>query len=1115
MHLLLRETRALDEGDVALDLGQSPAEIVFLSFATSDLSAAARAASRFGAENSGPHPVRLRLANLQKLRHPMSVDLYLERCCAEARAIVVRLLGGLDYWRYGAEELAALCRARGIALALLPGDQRADDRLKSLSTIDDAAFARLDRYFRESGVENFARALRYAAHLGGLGADDGASPVSMPRFGEVRLVSPEKPWAEAAIVFYRAHLLAEDIAPIEALATALAAGGIAARLFYVESLKDEATRDFIANLLHRTRPAVVLAATGFSARGANDASSPLEAAEAPILQLVLAGSPREAWESSTRGLSPSDLAMHVALTELDGRLLTGAISFKAVGETIAAFEFAPERNDADHGGIARAAARAIGWARLRATPRAERRLAIVLSDYPTLAGGRAHAVGLDTIASLAAIFAYLAAAGYRIAPFARDRLAASLCEAPPAPMLALADYETLLAELPKSVQEKILAAWGAPEKDPAVVGGWFHLCHLRLGHVIAAIEPDRGNDGARRETYHSPDLPPRHAYVAFHLWLRRRERIDALVHLGAHGMLEWLPGKAVALGEACFPAVLLGATPVIYPFIINNPGEAAAAKRRLGAVTIGHLTPPLIRAGLEGDAANLERLIDEYAAASSLDPRRASRLRREIVAHAAETGLIAEAGCEDDASDDDTLAKLDAYLCDIKDRLIGDGLHVFARAPERGVREALFEALRAAADPAAAEDIAARLDASAAAEARHFIAALDGRFVPPGPAGAPSRGRADVLPSGRNLYGLDPRAIPTRAAVALAEENAERLLRHHRQQNGAWPERLVIDLWGSATMRTGGEEFALALVLLGVRPVWDAGSNRVSGVEVLPIALLERPRIDVTLRISGLFRDAFATQIALFDAAITMVAAREEDAAWNPLAAGARRGVDPRRIFGPAPGTYGITASPLAADEIGKTYVAQSSFTYGAEGDGIAAPGAFSARLAAADAYLHIEDHGERDLLDHDEQARHAGGFAAAARALGADPALYHASTANGSMRVRAIAEEIAQVVRARAANPRWIAGQMRHGYRGAAEIARAISPLALFAATLPTRFDRQFDLLFAATLGTPEVDAFLARANAEARKALAAGFADMRARDLWRSRRNDIADILESALGR
>ena len=594
------------------------------------------------------------------------------------------------------------------------------------------------------------------------------------------------------------------------------------------------------------------------------------------------------------------------------------------------------------------------------------------------------------------------------------------------------------------------------------------------------------------------------------------------MHLGAHGVLEWLPGKAVALSEACFPQALVGPTPVIYPFIANNPGEAAAAKRRLGAVTIGHLTPPLRPAGLQGESVELERLIDEYAAADGLDRRRAGLLRRAILDQAGVSGLLAESGAATDDADDEALARLDAYLCDVKDLRIRDGLHVFGVAPRTESRAALLHCLTEACPDLSPTELSDRLDRSPDAEMVALLAALDGRFVPPGPSGAPTAGRADVLPTGRNLTTLDPRTMPTRAAVTLAERAAADLLRRHRQERGEWLGSIVIDLWGSAAMRTGGADLALALVLMGARPTWDDGSARVSGIEILPLAVLDRPRVDVTLRISGLFRDAFEAQIALFDSAVRALAARDEAADWNPLAEACRGLAGPTlrtasaRVFGAAPGAYGAgiadrLASGTGTDraELGAAYLAASSAAFGLGLEGDALPRAFADLVAGADAFLHQQDHREIDLLEGSEHAAHEGGFAAAAASLGASPAMYHADISRpGAPRTATLAEEIARVTRGRAANPEWIAGMMRHGYRGAAEIARGVEGLCAFAATLPDRFDRQFDLLFDATLADPEVDAFLCRENPAARADMAARFAEALQRNHWRPRRNDLSPL-------
>ena len=1112
MHLLFRETHSLDEIDAAVDLGQSPADMVFLSFADTDLAAAAAACR----ERDAVLP-SLRLANIGRLRHPLSVDVYVEEVIARSRIVVARLLGGLDYWRYGIEEVARVCAESGVLLALLPGDGRADPRLAELSTVAPDELERLDRCFAEGGPHNVGVALARMAHLAGLGPAPSAPLLPVPPFGEYRLAAdPEVCEATAVLVFYRAYLLAGDTAPLHALAARLAERGIRTLGLYVGSLKDPETAAWISRRLDRTAPALVLNATAFSARR-DDGGSPLDAAGAPVLQLMLAGSSRDAWADSARGLSQSDLAMQVVLPELDGRLSTTAISFKSEDERDDRLEYSPTAHAPDAGGIALAAEQAARWIRLARRPRADRRLAMVLSDYPA-AGQLAHAIGLDTVESAVEILALLGEAGYAVPDdvSALD-LVAELCDAPPRPIMALDAYRRLFRTLPEEARSRIVEAWGQPEDDPAVEDGEFRVRHGRFGRLVAAIQPDRGQVVDRKTLYHDPDVPPRHAYVAFYLWLRIVEDIDAMIHLGAHGTLEWLPGKAVALSDACFPAALLGGIPVAYPFIVNNPGEAAAAKRRLGAVAIGHLTPPLKAAGSHGPALELERLIDEYAGADGLDARRTALLRGEILDRAEALGLMEECGAGAELADDDRLARLDTYLCDVKDLQIRDGLHVFGRIPEAGRRAALLELLRRDAPAALAAEMETRLDACAGSERRGLIDALDGRFVEPGPAGAPTRGRGDVLPTGRNMFTVDPRAIPTRSAMVLAGRTADELIRRHLQQTGDWPRALMIDLWGSATMRTGGEDLALALALVGAEPVWSEGSSRVTGFEILPADRLGRPRVDVTLRVSGLFRDAFEAQIAMFDAVVRAIGRRPEAADVNPLA-GIAGDLDDEafrrataRIYGAAPGTYGAGVSALvetgawsARDDLGASYLAASASAYGRGLDGKPDPDGFSARLRDAAALVHAQDHREVDLLDSTDYAAHEGGFVAAANRLGASPLVYHLDTADPEKpHARTLTEEIARIVRGRASNPAWIAGMMRHGYRGGAEIARSLEAVYAFAATLPDRLDRQFDGIFEATLGDGEVDAFLTRNNPAARGAMIDRFNEALDRGLWQPRRN------------
>ncbi len=795
-------------------------------------------------------------------------------------------------------------------LVALPGDDRPDPRLSALSTVSAEQASLFDAYFREGGAGNIGNALRLALAL--VRGETFEAPAPAP-LGPAILMSADgsvidiPQWAAstqgalgaALVIFYRSSLLADDFAPVRALMLRLAAEGLDPAAVALTSLKDPAAAEMIDALIAARRPSVIINTTAFSARRTDD-TTVLDAADCPVLQVALAGTSNAAWEASDRGLAPSDLAMHVVLPELDGRLFTRAISFKAETPVDAEIEYVGMLHEPAADRVAFVASLAAAWARLGATPRDARRLAIMLSDYPARGGRTGYACGLDTPESAREIVSLLADAGYSAGDglsSASDILARLTSEPRDHLRLSLAEYREHLETLPAEVRDTLDAAWGNPADDPACVDGEFRFPCLRAGNIVVLLQPDRGARGDRKQGYHDTSCPPRHGYVALYACLRRHERIDALVHLGTHGTLEWLPGKALALSEQCFPEAVLGPVPVIYPFIVNNPGEAVQAKRRISAVTIGHLTPPLSAAGLHGPLAELEGLLEEYAEADGVDRRRVPLIEAEILERAWRSGLAADCGLARDDAPRAAIAKLDAQLCDIKDLAIRDSLHVFGRAPEAAARDALAQATLRSLSPGAQPDLEphvhALIEACAASERSSLLAALDGRRVAPGPAGAPTRGRLDVLPTGRNLTTIDPRAVPTRTAAAIGARAAAEVVRRHLQDKGEYPRSIMLDLWASASLRTGGDDLAQALSYLGARPVWDTASNRVTGVEVLPLALLERPRIDVTLRISGLFRDIFQSQIALFDMAVARVAALDEDDEWNPLAAARRAGGGP------------------------------------------------------------------------------------------------------------------------------------------------------------------------------------------------------------------------------
>ena len=1111
MHLLATTSTSLDEIVEAVDLGQSPGEIVVLSFADSDLAGVAAA---WEAERAVLPSVRL--AHLRDLRHPMSVDLWIDRVAAHAKVIVVRLLGGLDWWKYGIERLSVLARERGIKLAVLPGEDRDDARLAAASTLPPAELETLLGFFREGGRENLRALLRTLARHAGR-ALAARKPRPVPRFagylpgeGAVELshlaASLARRQAIVPIIFYRAMLLAADTAPIDALCGALSARGLSPAPLVVTSLKEREAVGFLRRAFAELGPAIIVTMTAFAAGGNIGEPTPLDEAGVPVLQVVSATTMRAAWCDGVRGLGAADLAMHVVLPELDGRILAGAIAFKdpLTPHEGLAFTALASRPEADRVGMV--ADRIAALVRLRAVPRGERQLAVMMPDYPGAPGRTGYAVGLDVPASVIALLDDLAAAGYSVsgAPPSPRHLLEVLAAGCEEATLSVEHYKTLLERVPDAAVARLREAWGEPADDPDMRDGRFRFRAQMFGKVLVALPPDRGRTAERRADYHDPLRPPRHALVAFGLWLQHVAKVDALVHMGAHGTLEWLPGKAVALTAECFPEIVTGTLPVIYPFIVSNPGEAAQAKRRLAGVTIGHLPPPLVDGGLSGDARELERLIDEYAQADGLDRRRRERLAALIVETAQRTGLAREAGIADTAAPDDALRCIDAWLCDLKDLAIKDGLHVYGRASAESD------------DPAWQQ--------SAQAESAALLSALDGSRVAPGPAGSPTRGRRDVLPTGRNLFTADPRTLPTPTAMDLGRRAADEVVRAHLQTHGEFLRAVVIDLWGSATLRTGGEEIAQGFALMGCRPIWESASGRVTGVEVLPTAAMGRARVDVTWRISGLFRDLFPAQIALIDAAVQAVAARDEGDEENPLAAARRAGeiggasrFD--RIFGNAPGTYGAGVEDLLgrdsdAQSVGAAYLAAASHAYsGAGGKGEAAPGAFAQRVAASDLLVHPSDDPGRYLLEGAEDAAFVGGFAAAAKILGRPVDLVMLDLTDPQRpRARSLATALARIVRARAINPRFIAGQMRHGPRGAAELAETVDRLAAFAQMTGAVASELFDLLHDAYVADLDVRDFLLQENPQAAAAIAERLEAMRRQGLWHPRRNDV-DIGLAAL--
>ena len=1235
MHLLAAQPGGIADGSEAVDLGQSPGDIVVLSAADTEL--AALAAARAGLGDDFP---AVRCANLLNLAHNFSVDTYVEAVIAHAKLVVVRLLGGVGYWPYGIERTVAQCRANGVKLALLPGDDQPDAELTGLSGLAPEACHRLWQYCVQGGPQNARNFLAYAADLIGHGGE-WREPVPVLRAG-LYWPGMERPSLEdlgarwtagapiAAIVFYRALLQASNLAPVDALVRQLGANGMNPLPIYTASLKDAVSAATMAGLLEDARPDVILNATGFSVSspGHRRRETPFEAAGCPVLQVVFAGGTEDAWAAATNGLSARDIAMNVALPEVDGRILAGAVSFKtearfdpATETSVVTYKEVPDR-------IQFTAQLAANWARLARTSAKDRRVALILANYPNRDGRIGNGVGLDTPASTLVLLRAMAEAGYALGELPADgnalvrRLAMGPTNEQTAraaraggERLALDDYDAFFATLPEGARTRLTERWGRPEDDPFVADRHFRLAVVRFGNVALGVQPARGYNIDPVSTYHDPDLVPPHGYLAFYAWLRRDFGAHAMIHMGKHGNMEWLPGKSLALSAECFPEVAQGPTPHVYPFIVNDPGEGTQAKRRAQAVIVDHLTPPLTRAETYGPLAELELLVDEYYEAAGIDPRRLAVLRDDILELTRSTGLDKDSHVSADDEPSAALAKLDTYLCELKEMQIRDGLHVFGVAPQGRLLTDLLVALtrlprfqgekgnasliralaadfglsdgedgfdpldcemgapwtgprpdglangqtwrsngdtvelleflaaalvggQAAPEPAwrrtravlnlIAADIRPAVVASGAAEIGGALTALDGRFVEPGPSGAPTRGRTDVLPTGRNFYSLDSRTVPTPAAWKLGWKSATRLLDHHRQTHGRWPRRLALSAWGTSNMRTGGDDIAQALALMGVKPSWETASRRVTGFEVMPLSVLDRPRIDVTLRISGFFRDAFPAQIDLIDSAVRAVAALDEPEAQNPLAARVRD--DTRRfvgegmeeveaerragfrVYGSKPGAYGAGLQALIDErgwetdaDLARAYIAWGGYVYGSGAEGRAAHGQFESLLAGTEIVLHNQDNREHDLLDSDDYYQFEGGLTAAVRHLsGAQPVVYHNDHSRPeSPKVRTLEDEIRRVVRARVVNPKWIKGVMRHGYKGAFEMAATVDYMFAFAATARAVADHHFDLVFEAYLEDDEVAKFLEDNNPAAAREIAERLIEAMERGLWKPRSN------------
>ncbi|WP_324281751.1 cobaltochelatase subunit CobN [Cyanobacterium aponinum UTEX 3221] len=1052
---------------------------------------------------------------------------------------------------------------------------------------------------------------------------------------------------DVAIIFYRAHFLSGNTKPIDSLSSALKKQNLSTIAIYLSSLREADIQAELIEILQKYQVNLILNTTSFSVAkiGSESNTKIWETLDIPVLQVILSGSTEEYWQNSFQGLSPRDVAMNVALPEVDGRIITRAISFKSVATKHPQLEtdiviYQPQENRVNY-----IAELAKNWIKLKKKKNSEKKVALILANYPNKDGRIANGVGLDTPASCINILQALKVNNYDIQniPENGDKLIFQLIEGITNDLemtsqkkinqyLSLEEYQKYFRTLPLEIQQKITNRWGNYKQDACFTDedeiqeqnlfinqNYIPVSGIQFGKIFVGVQPSRGYDLDPSLNYHAPDLEPTHHYLAFYYWLKNIFQADVIIHVGKHGNLEWLPGKSLVLSNNCYPEIALGTLPHFYPFIVNDPGEGSQAKRRANAVILDHLTPPLTRAELYGELLELEALIDEYYQAQSLNPSRLKIICDRISNLIKETKLNEDLGIKEVNRDSLTefLTIADGYLCELKEAQIRDGLHIFGQCPEGrqlrdlisaiarfssynnlGLIEAIKEdlnhnqippllrgvrgdqnnnLLRKAKEDKNNESIVEKDDLENIAnelieklikgekaeeiklgkhtekslnwiknkllpnlkkteqEIDNLIRGLEGKYIPSGSSGAPTRGRSDVLPTGRNFYSVDIRAIPSETAWDVGRKAAETLIERYTQENGEYPRTLAISVWGTSTMRTGGDDIAQIMALMGVKPIWDGVSRRVVDFEVIPLEVLGRPRIDVTVRVSGFFRDGFPNIMELLYKINQYLSSLKEEKENNPLAQQVekdtqywiKQGLEKKqareratyRLFGSKPGAYGaglqglIEAQNWHSDEdLARAYLNWSSYAYTGT-KGVSQPEAFEQRLKQLQIVLHNQDNREHDLLDSDDYYQFQGGLTAAVRHLqGENPTVYFGDNSQpDNPKVRHLQEEIARVYRSRVINPKWIAGVMRHGYKGAFEMSATVDYLFAYSATTKSVPDFMFTGVAQSYLLDEKVRQFIQEKNPWALRDMGERLIEAHQRNLWM---NVDANLLDELRG-
>ena len=1250
--------------------------ILFITTADTDILTADRALS--GLPQGIPEVAAVNPATLNSESESEDSGDPILDLASSAGAVVLRLLGGKRAMPDSFDALVRHCRGQGIPLIACPGHQEWDEDLVTACTVPVAEVETVFSYLMQGGVQNFQNLFLFLSDTY-FGTDHGhEAPSPLPWEG---IYHPEiadgtdvdsyiaqrfqvgRP--SIGLLFYRAHWMSGNLLPIDSMIRRLEAKGANVLPVFAFSLKHSPEGDGVANRAFTEylagpdgspRVQCIINTMGMS-MGELSTDGPavatgwsvdyLDQLNVPMVQAIISTGSQDDWLKSDLGLGPIDTAMSVALPEFDGRLISVPISFKEEAPAVPSpggrglgwgrpLRYVPREDRVDL--VARLA---IKQANLALKPNSEKKIALILSNYPTKDARIGNAVGLDTPNSAVLVLNALQDAGYLVTdiPETGDELVHRIIErcsndrdSLTEEQLRLAaghvttrQYSDWFATFPDDVRDELSRDWGEPPGQVYRTNGSLAIAGIDLGNVFVGLQPPRGFGDNPIAIYHSPEMAPTHHYIAYYRWVRDVFGADAILHLGKHGTLEWLPGKGIGLSPSCYPEVALDDVPLFYPFIINDPGEGSQAKRRAHATVVDHLIPSMTTADSYGDIARIEQLMDEHYQCQTLDPSKLPLLEAQIWEVVQQAELHRDLGIESQPEDfGEFILEIDGYLCELKDAQIKDGLHILGDTPEgeqligllcaltrldisgipslrRSVAEALgldyavltddlgeapighvpqvIESLDQESPVRTNGDVLERIEQlcrqaysemldsdfqaqNAAAvvssvlgspdrqtqlvleyvaetiypalmrtpdEIGNLLRGLEGKYVPAGPSGAPTRGMANILPTGRNFYSVDPKTIPSPAAWETGKQLAQSLLDKYLEEEGAYPEMVGLVVWGTSAMRTHGDDIAQILHLLGIRPKWQAESRRVQGIEAIPLEELGRPRIDVTVRISGFFRDAFPNLINLLDQAVELAASLDESPdenyivkhlredlanrqsreGRNPAADGVDtdRAASLYRIFGSKPGTYGAGILTVidernweTVEDLAEVYTAWGGYAYTQQDHGVHARDQFRQRFSQIVVAAKNQDTREHDIFDSDDYMQYHGGMIATVRALtGRNPRQFFGDSADPSRaRNRDLQDEARRVFRSRVVNPKWIDSMKRHGYKGAFELAATVDYMFGYDATAQVIEDWMYEDVTESYVFDPDTQRFFQQSNPWALKGVVERLLEAIERGMW-----------------